>query len=109
MPVGMMRLSTATPEWLEQFRDDPRGLFEYVRKVVDAVEVGDGYPRPELKDLYFELGRERAYALIKDLDDYVAVKAVARVLGADGFLKLVDIDGAVDAIRRANGIREQLD
>ena len=22
MPVGMMRLSTATPEWLEQFRDD---------------------------------------------------------------------------------------
>jgi hypothetical protein len=47
----MMRLSTATPEWLEQFRDDPRWLFNYVEAVVDAVEVGDGFPRPELKDL----------------------------------------------------------
>jgi hypothetical protein len=43
------------------------------------------------------------------LDDYVAVKAVARVLGADGFLKLVDTDGAVEAIERANSIREQVD
>ena len=109
MPVGMMRLSTATPEWLEQFRDDPRGLFNYVKAVVDAVEVGDGFPTPELRDLYFEIGRERAYALIKDLDDYVAVKAVARVLGAEGFLKLVDTDGAVEAIERANRIREQVD
>ena len=109
MPVGMMRLRTATPERLERFRDDPRGLFDYVKGVVDAVEVPEGFPRPELKDLYFEIGQERAYALIKDLDDYVAVKAVARVLGAEGFLKLVDTDGAVEAFARANSILEQVD
>jgi hypothetical protein len=104
MPVGMMRLSTATPEWLEQFHDNPGGLFDYINDVVNAVEVSDGFPRPKLKDLYFEIGQERAYALIIDLDDYVAVKAVARVLGAEGFLKLVDKDGAAEAIRRANNI-----
>jgi hypothetical protein len=109
MPVGMMRISTATPEWLEQFRDDPEGLEALVRKVVDAVEISPGYPKPELLDLYFEIGRERAYALIKDLDDYLAVKAVARVLGAEGFLKLITTAQAAEAIERANRIREELD
>jgi hypothetical protein len=37
MPVGMMRLSTATPEWLEQFRDDPVGLEEFVKRVLAVV------------------------------------------------------------------------
>jgi hypothetical protein len=109
MPVGMMKLSTATPEWLEQFRDDPEGLEDFVKKVVDAVEISPGYPKPELLDLYFEIGQERAYALIKDLDDYLAVKAVARVLGAESFLKLITTAQAVEAIERANRIREDLD
>jgi hypothetical protein len=109
MPVGMMRLSTATPEWLEQFRDDPVGLEEFVKRVLAAVEVEDDKPRPTLKDLYFEIGRERAYAVIENLDDYVAVKAVARVLGAEGFLKVVTTAQAAQAIGQANRIREQLD
>src|SRR5262245_29935535 len=106
MPVGMMRLSTATPEWLEQFRDDPVGLEEFVKRVLAVVEVD---PKPTLKDLYFEIGRERAYAVIENLDDYVAVKAVARVLGAEGFLKVVTTAQAAQAIGQARRIREQLD
>ena len=102
MPVGMMRLSTATPEWLEQFRDDPEGLKKYIEGVLAKVEVD---PMPTLKDLYFEIGRERAYAVIENLDDYVAVKAVARVLGAEGFLKLVTPAQAAEAIAQANRIR----
>jgi hypothetical protein len=105
MPVGMMRLSTATPEWLEQFRDDPEGLEEYIERLLEKVEVD---PKPTLKDLFFEIGRERAYAVIENLDDYVAVKAVARVLGAEGFLKLVTTAQAAKAIAQANRIREQL-
>ena len=105
MPVGMMRLSTATPEWLEQFRDNPQGLEDFVRSVLDAVEVEEGRSQPALIALYFEIGRERAYALIQDLDDYVAVKAVARVLGAEGFLKLVTTAQAAEAIAQANRIR----
>jgi hypothetical protein len=105
MPVGMMRLSTATPEWLERFRDDPEGLEEYIESVLAKAEVD---PKPTLKDLYFEIGRERAYAVIENLDDYVAVKAVARVLGAEGFLKLVTTAQAAAAIAQANRIREQL-
>ncbi len=105
MPVGMMRLSTATPELLEQFRDDPQGLEEFVRRVLALVEVD---PKPTLKDLYFEIGRERAYAVIENLDDYVAVKAVARVLGAEGFLKVVTTAQAAQAIGQANRIREGL-
>lgn len=108
MPVGMMRLSTATPEWLTQFHDDPDGLEGHINDVLDQVEA-QGYPRPELLGLFFEIGRERAYALIKDLDDYVAVKAVARALGADGFLKLVTTAQAVDAVALENNIRNGLE
>ena len=102
MPVGIMRISTATPEWLEQFRDNPAGLEEYIRTVLEKVEVD---PKPTLNDLFFEIGRERAYAVIENLDDYVAVKAVARVLGAEGFLKLVRTAQAFEAIQQANRIR----
>jgi hypothetical protein len=105
----MMRLSTATPEWLERFRDDPEGLKKFVGDVLAKVEVEPGKPQPRLNDLYFEIGRERAYAVIENLDDYVAVKAVARILGAEGFLKLVTAPQAADAIKKANGIRGQLD
>jgi predicted RNA-binding protein associated with RNAse of E/G family len=104
MPVGMMRLSTATPVWLEQFRDDPEGLERYIESVLAAVEADR---KPTLKDLYFDIGRERAYAVIENLDDYVAVKAVARVLGAEGFLKLVTTAQAAEAVAQANTILGQ--
>jgi hypothetical protein len=106
MPVGMMRISTATPEWLKPFHDHPEQLEEFVESVLAKVEV-EG-PQPTLKDLYFEIGRERAYAVIENLDDYVAVKAVARVLGAEGFLKVVPTDKAGDAIDEANRILGEL-
>ena len=98
MPVGLMKLRTATPETLERFRDDPKGFRDFVNAVVVAAGA-------ELKDLYFDIGRERAYAVIKDLDDYVAVKAVARVLGAEGFIKVIETDDAVDAVAREKEIR----
>jgi hypothetical protein len=101
MPVGMMRLTTATPESLEQFRDDPEGLYNYVKEVVERAGA-------EFLNLFFDIGRERAYVLIKDLDDYVRVKAVARILGAEGFLKMVEKEQAIEAIALETEIRPPL-
>jgi uncharacterized protein with GYD domain len=101
MPVGMMKLRTATPESLERFRDNPDELREFVKAVVEAAGA-------EFQNLYFDIGKERAYALIKDLDDYVVVKAVARILGAEGFIKMIETDDAVEAVAREREIRESL-
>ena len=101
MPVGIMKLRTATPEILERFHDDPEGFRDFVNAVVEAAGA-------ELKNLYFDIGKERAYAVIKDLDDYVAVKAVARILGAEGFIKMIETDDAVNAVAREKEIREGL-
>jgi hypothetical protein len=99
MPVGMMKLRTATPPELQGYHDDPAGLYDYVKRVVEGAGA-------QLEDLYFDIGKERAYALVRDLDDYIAVKAVARILGAEGFIKLITVDQAVEAVDRDSQIRE---
>src|SRR5262249_21392914 len=109
MPVGMMRLTTATPESLVGLHDQPDQVYQFIVKVLKA--YADEVPEatePKLQHLYFDIGRERAYAVITDLDDYVAVKAVARLLGAEGFLKLVEVDGAEAAVKLEGAIRERL-
>jgi hypothetical protein len=99
MPVGLMKLRTGTPPELEGFRDDPEALYNHVKGVIERAGAA-------LEALYFDIGKERAFALVTGLDDYIAVKAVARVLGAEGFIKLITVDQAVEAVERDRQIRE---
>jgi hypothetical protein len=103
MPVGLMKLPTGPQATLARFRDDPEGLRNYVARVITAAE-----DEAELKDLYFDIGKDQAYALVKDLDDYTAVKAVSRILGAEGFKKMVPVDKASEAVELERQIREGL-
>jgi hypothetical protein len=98
-----MKLPTGPQATLARFRDDPEGLRDYVARVITAAD-----DEAELKDLYFDIGKEQAYALVKDLDDYTAVKAVSRILGAEGFKKMVPVDKASEAVELERQIREGL-
>lgn len=103
MPVGIMKLPTGPPATLAKFRDDPVGLRDHVAQVITAAD-----DEAELLDLYFDIGKEQAYAVVKDLDDYAKVKAVSRILGAEGFTKTVPVDGASEAVELERQIREGL-
>jgi hypothetical protein len=61
--------------------------------------------RPKLEELYFEVGAERACALVRNLDDYIWAKAVTRILGVDKVTKLLDVRQATQAIVRDRRIR----
>ena len=104
-----MEFSTATPPALHSLRDNPAGLKEYVKEVVEAAH--DPSPPtgrfPQLEELYFEVGAERACALVRDLDDYIWAKAVTRILGVDKVTKLLDVDQMTDAIAKEQTIRPQ--
>ena len=103
MPVGLMKLPTGPQATLARFRDDPRGLRDYVERVVKTAN-----PDAELVDLYFDVGKEQAYAVVKDLDNDVDVKAVSRILGAEGYKKTVPTERASEAVERERQIVEGL-
>jgi hypothetical protein len=98
MPVGFMTLRTATPPELEALRDDPEGFRQYVSDVF-------GRANARLIELYFDIGAELAYAIVEDLDDYKDVKAVSRILGAHGFIKMVKAPDAAEALGRIPAYR----
>jgi hypothetical protein len=98
MPVGLMTLRTATPPELVELHDDPQGYYDYVRAVVERAGA-------TLVDLYFDVGAELAYAVVESLDDYLDVKAVSRILGAEGFTKMVRVSQAAEAISREQTYR----
>jgi hypothetical protein len=98
MPIIWMGFSTASPPEVHDRRDDPVALRAYVAAVVERAGA-------KLDDLYFEVGADRACALIDGLDDYVAAKAVARTLGADRLTKLVRAEQAAEAVTLANDLR----
>jgi hypothetical protein len=98
MPVGIMKLPTAPPSDLARFHEDPQGLRDFVRDVVERAGA-------ELVELYFGIGEERAYAIVQSLDDYRDVKAVSRILGSEGFLKMVKAEDAIEAISREQKFR----
>jgi hypothetical protein len=98
MPVGIMTISTATAPEVHALRDDPQGLSDYVDGVVTRAGA-------RLINLYFDIGEERAYALVEDLDDYRDVKAVSRILGGESFLKMVKAADAAEAVSREPGYR----
>jgi predicted HAD superfamily phosphohydrolase len=103
MPVGMMKIPTGPHAKLARFRDDPEGLRNYVARVVKTANA-----EADLVDLYFDVGKDHAYAVIKDLDDDVDVKAVSRILGADGYKKTVPVGKASEAVERERQIVEGL-
>ena len=90
MPIIWVGFSTATSPAVAKWKDNPPKLKEYVGGV--AEEAG-----ASLYDLYFEVGQDRACALIVDLDDFVDMKAVTRILGADEARKLVTPEQAQEA------------
>ena len=98
MPVGLLRLRTATPPELERFHDDPQGLRAFVSGVVQRAGA-------ELIELYFDVGREHAYAIVESLDDYVTFKAVSRILGTEDYVKVLPVDKAVEAIELERRLR----
>jgi hypothetical protein len=99
----MMKIPTGPHAKLARFRDDPKGLRDYVARVVKTANQD-----AELVDLYFDVGEDEAYAVIKDLDSDVDVKAVSRILGADGYMKTVPVDRASEAVERERQIVEGL-
>jgi hypothetical protein len=103
MPVGMMKLPTGPQSTLAPFRDKPEELKDYVARVIKQAD-----DEAELIDLYFDVGKEQAYAVVRNLDDDAKVKAVSRILGAEGYKKTVPSDKAADAVELERQIREGL-
>jgi hypothetical protein len=100
MPWGWIMFSTATSPDLEPFSRDPVALADYVKWIVENSGA-------TFKDVYFEVGAERAYALVKDLDNYDTARAVTRILGATGYVKLLDPAQAKDALTLEDELRSR--
>jgi hypothetical protein len=100
MPIIWIGFSTDSPDDVHELRNQPLKLKEYVEWVVANSVPSDAPVRPSLEDLYFEIGADRACAVVNDLDDYVAVKVVTRKLGADEIRKFLPAEKAADAIQR---------
>lgn len=54
-----------------------------------------------LRELYFDVGTDVAYALFKDLGDSEATKRVSLVLGGVSYVKMLDADQADPLFRKA--------
>jgi hypothetical protein len=93
MPIIWINFPTGSSPAVAKYHDNPAGLKRYVSRIVRKAE-----PKARLDDLYFEVGADRACAVVKDLDKYEAVKAVADVLGADGVKKFLNATQAEAAI-----------
>jgi uncharacterized protein with GYD domain len=98
MPIGMYRLSTAAPP----HQGNPKGLQDFVAAAVESVGA-------RLVDIYFDIGRDQAIAIVEGLDDYVDVKAVSTLLRAEGFEKYVRVEQAAEAIARHDELSASAD
>jgi hypothetical protein len=99
MPVGIMTITTATPPLPQTLHDNPLAFHDYVADVIGRVEGVD------LIGLFFDIGAEKAYVVVENLDDFSDVKAVSRILGAESFVKMVRAADAAAAVRRESGYR----
>ena len=92
MPYTWLGFSTATTPFVGgkpplQLRDD----------VAELVQRSGG----TLLELYFDVGTDVAYALIKDLGGSVDTKRVSRELGGVIYTKLLDAEQADGAVQSA--------
>jgi hypothetical protein len=94
MPIIWINFPYGSSPAVAAFHGKPRALKRFVARLVTKAN-----PKASLIDLYFEVGAERACAVVKDLDNYVEVKAVSNVLGADGVKKFLNAAQAEEAIK----------
>lgn len=99
MPIIWVGFSVATSPDIEKWKSDPTAVKRYVQGVAEAAGA-------ELVELYYEVNQERACALISGLDDFINIRSVARILGADEATKLLTADQALDGFGRESGFRE---
>jgi hypothetical protein len=92
-----------TPPELERFVDNPEALIEHVQGLLSrAQEYQD--QEIELLDVYFEVGRPMAHVFVRNLDDPLSVKAVCRILHAEGVTELLTAEQVRTAIERQGTI-----
>jgi hypothetical protein len=99
MPIIWMGFSVATSPDIDKWKSDPTAVKRYVQGVAEAAGG-------ELVEVYYEVNRDRACALITGLDDFVNIRSVARIFGADEATKLLTVDQALDGFGRESGFRE---
>jgi hypothetical protein len=99
MPIIWMGFSLASSPGVDKWKDDPATLKRYVGGVAGA---GGG----ELIELYYEVGRDRASALISGLDNYVNIRTVMKVLGADEVTKFLGPDDASTGLGQESAYNE---
>ena len=99
MPIIWMGFSVASSEGVDKWKADPTVLRRYVGGVAGAAGA-------ELVELYYEVGSDRACALITGLDDFIDMRSVMRILGADEVRKLVTPEQALDGFGREPGYQE---
>jgi hypothetical protein len=92
MPIIWLNFPTGSSPGVHHHSGKPKDLEDYVKRVVKKAN-----PKAVLEDLYFEVGAETAYAVVRNLDNYVHVKAVATALGATSATKLLDVPLAQQA------------
>jgi hypothetical protein len=99
MPIIWIGFSTESPPEIHARRRTPERMKEFVAGVVE--KAGGS-----LVELYFEVERERACALVANLDNYVKLNSVIGVLGADEATKLLLPDQRLRALRQQKGFRD---
>jgi hypothetical protein len=98
MPWGWFVFSTASSRDIEPIKNDPGAVRELVERVVTNAGA-------TLQDVYFEVGSDRAHAIVQGLDDYYKSKAVGRILGASSYTKLLTAEQAGAALELEDELR----
>ena len=91
IPIG------GTAPLVAPYRERPRELKQRVQEIVEAEHA-------VLEELYFEVDRPVAYALVEGLDDFIGIRAVCRALGVEETVKVLDVDQATEAIERERAL-----
>jgi hypothetical protein len=91
IPIG------GTAPLVAPYREHPAELKQLVQRIVEDEGA-------HLEDLYFEVDRPVAYAFVRMLDDFVAIRAVIRALGVEETVKVLDVEQATDAIQRERAL-----
>jgi predicted alternative tryptophan synthase beta-subunit len=108
LPQKWFRVPNGTPPELERCVDNPEGLKEHVQDVLSRAQQFQDVPI-ELIEVYFEVGRPVAHVLVRNLDDPITVKAVCRILHAEGSTELLTADQVRSAIERERAIEPEPD
>jgi len=102
LPQKWFRVPNGTPPELERFVDNPEDLWEYVQEVLSRAQQPQE-PQIELLDVYFEVGRQVAHVIVRNLDDPITVKAFCRILHVEGFTELLTAEQFKLAMGREPG------